>query len=67
MKRKDLWLDSPINIEGDNGSSYPEVVHISTAIQGCEYVEDVYGEILYLDEMDNGMIDSVCEILEDSE
>ena len=62
-----MWLDSPINIEGDNGSSYPEVVHISTAIEGCEYVEDVYGEILYLDEMDRGMVASVREVLEDSE
>ena len=66
MKKVDLWLDTPINVSGD-GSVYPEVVHIDTTKDGCEYIEDVYGEILFFDEMDSEMKSNVSEYLEQQE
>lgn len=62
MIRKDLWLDTPVDIEGDN-TTYGEVVHIDTTQEGCEYVEDVYGEILYLDEMGKEMREDALSLL----
>lgn len=62
MIRKDLWLDTPVNIEGGN-TTYGEVIHIDTIQEGCEYVEDVYGEILYLDEMDKEMREDALALL----
>ena len=41
MVRKDVWLDTPVNIEGDN----------------------IYGEILYLDEMDKEMREDALALL----
>jgi hypothetical protein len=64
MKKVYLWLDKPIDLVGDNGSTYPEVVHICTVNDGCEYVEDVYQEILYLDEMDPVMRSAAIDLLE---
>ena len=62
MIRKDLWLDTPVNIEGDN-TIYENVVHIDTIHEGCEYVEDIYGEILFLDEMSGEMKEDALSII----
>ena len=51
-----------MNIKGDN-TVYEEVIHIDTVQEGCEYVEDVYGEILYLDEMDKEMREDALALL----
>lgn len=62
MIRKDLWLDTPVDIEGDN-TTYGNVIHVDTIQEGCEYVEDIYGEIFYLDEMDKEMREDVLALL----
>jgi hypothetical protein len=64
MKRVDLWLDNPVDLNGEGINVYPEVVHIDTTQPGCEYVEDVYQEILYLDEMDPVMRSAAIDLLE---
>ena len=55
MERIDLYLKKSINILGGKGSSYPNVIHIDTTSPDNEYVEDVNGEILFLNEMDTIM------------
>ena len=55
MKRVDLYLSKPINLLGEKGTSYPQVNHIDTTSPNNEYVEDVNGEILFLNEMDEIM------------
>lgn len=62
MIRKDLWFDTPVNIKGDN-TVYEEVIHIDTVQEGCEYVENAYEEILYLDEMDKEMRENALALL----
>jgi hypothetical protein len=36
MKKVDLYLDSPINLVGGDGTSYPDVVRIGTIHEGDE-------------------------------
>lgn len=64
MIKIDLYFDTPVNLLGECGTSYPNVVHISTIDEGDEYVEDENGEILYLREMDNLMRTNACGIVE---
>jgi hypothetical protein len=64
MKKIDLYLERPINILGEGGTSYPNTIHINTTSTGDEYIEDTDGEILYLSEMDNLMIANVHSIVE---
>lgn len=64
MKKVDLYLDKPINIIGQRGTSYPSVVHIDTIHEGDAYVEDVNGEILFLKEMDAVMAANVYNIID---
>lgn len=64
MRKVDLYLETPINIIGSNGTSYPNVVHIDTIHEGDEYVEDGDGEILYISEMDSVMVANVNNIIE---
>jgi len=55
MERIDLYLEKPINILGEKGQYYPNVIHIDTTSPDDEYVEDTNGEILFLNEMDTIM------------
>lgn len=67
MKKIDLWLDSPIDLEGDSGRSlYANVIHIDTTSGTDAYVEDVDGEILYLNEMDSDMMKNVEQLIYDA-
>jgi hypothetical protein len=64
MTRIDLYLERPINILGEGGTSYPNTIHINTTTSGDEYIEDTDGEILYLSEMDSLMVANVQSIVE---
>ena len=64
MTRIDLYLERPINILGEGGTSYPNTIHINTTTNGDEYIEDTDGEILYLSEMDSLMVANVQSIVE---
>ena len=64
MRRVDLYLERPINILGEGGTSYPNTIHIDTTTAGDEYIEDSDGEILYLHEMDRVMVANVQSIIE---
>ena len=64
MRQIDLYLERPINILGEGGTSYPNTIHINTTTAGDEYVEDTDGEILYLNEMDSLMVANVHSIVE---
>ena len=65
IKKIDIWFeDNPIDIMGQGGSSYPNVIHIDTINEDNEYVEDVDGEILFLNEMDKVMVNNVIKAIE---
>jgi len=64
MRRVDLYLERPINILGEGGTSYPNTIHINTTSTGDEYIEDTDGDILYLHEMDAIMVANVQSIVE---
>ena len=64
MTRIDLYLERPINILGEGGTSYPNTIHINTTTCGDEYIEDSDGEIRYLHEMDSIMRANVQSIVE---
>ena len=64
MRRVDLYLERPINILGEGGTSYPNTIHICTTTSGDEYIEDTDGGILYLHEMDSLMVANVESIVE---
>ena len=65
MKKVDIWLDEPITIS-DGETEYPNVVHIDTMRVGDQYIEDENGEILFLDEMELGMVLAVKQAVENA-
>ena len=65
MKRRDVWLDRPVDIDCCGGTSISLVEHVCTVDEGNEYVEDTFGEIYYLKEINDKKLNrKVSEIVE---
>lgn len=54
MKKVDIWLDEPIDIEG-NGTCFPNVTHIDSTDNGG-YIESEEDGILFFHEMSPSML-----------
>ena len=62
---KEYFFDKPVNVYGDDGTCYPDVVEVHIGDSDEEsYVADVNDEILFFSEMDYTMVQDVLELAE---
>ena len=62
---KDYFFKTPVDVFGDDGTCYPDVVEVHIGNSDEEsYVADVNDEILFFNEMDYAMVQDVLELVE---
>ena len=62
---KDYFFKTPVDVFGDDGTCYPDVVEIHIGDSDEEsYVADVNDEVLFFSEMDYAMVQDVLELVE---
>lgn len=63
---KDYFFKTPVDVFGDDGTCYPDVVEIHIGDNDEEsYVADVNDEILFFSEMTTEMIENVLDLVEE--
>ena len=62
---KDYFFKTPVDVFGDDGTCYPDVVEVHIGNSDEEsYVADVNDEILFFNEMDYAMVQGILELVE---
>lgn len=63
---KDYFFKTPVDVFGDDGTCYPDVVEVHIGDSDEEsYVADVNDEVLFFSEMDYAMVQGILELVED--
>jgi hypothetical protein len=63
--KKYYYFDTPVNVYGDNGTCYEDVVEVHVGDSDEEsYVADVNDGILFFSEMDYAMVQDVLKLVE---
>lgn len=62
---KDYFFKTPVDVFGDDGTCYPDVVEVHIGDSDEEsYVADANDEVLFFSEMDYAMVQDVLELVE---
>lgn len=62
---KNYFFKTPVDVFGDDGTCYPDVVEVHIGDSDEEsYVADVNDEILFFNEMDYAMVQDILELVE---
>ena len=62
---KEYFFNKPVDVYGDNGTCYPNVVEVCIGEDDeSSYIADVNDEILFFSEMDYTMVQDVLELVE---
>ena len=62
---KEYFFDKPMDVYGDNGTCYPNVVEVCIGENDeSSYIADANDEILFFNEMDYVMVENVLELVE---